>query len=506
MSDLKGISMHSRRSPQRRRIILSAGAAVAALTVPLAGASSASAATIAQFNKGHGVLKIFGDSGGNAITVGRDAAGAIDVNGGAVRIHGSRATVRNVDHIVVLGRYGNDRITFDEANGPLPSATLYGGAGDDLLVGGSGADRLLGGGGNDTLLGGGGDDLLDGRSGNDSLTGGVGDDQSLGLAGDDQLIWNPGDGSDVNEGGDGSDAVVVNGGGVAEAFTATANGTRVRFDRVNPLPFSLDIGSSERLVVNANGGDDSFAASGDLASLIVLAVDGGPGNDRVAGGNGNDQLSGGPGDDVVDGNAGADSAALGDGNDIFVWDPGDGSDTVEGQAGEDTLVFNGAAAAEKFDLSANGSRALLVRDLGHISMDLNGLERVDTNALGGTDTVTVNDLSGTDVTEADVDLAGTPDVSSGDGAADSVVVNATDGSDSATIKGDQRSGVTVSGLHTLVNVTASDGASDALTFNALGGDDVVDASGLVTGVIGLTVNGGAGADVLSGGPGTVLVQ
>src|SRR4051812_10488792 len=164
MSDLKGTSMQSRRSPQRRRIILSAGAVVAALTVPLAGASSASAAATAQFNKGHGVLTIFGDSGGNAITVGRDAAGAINVNGGAVRIHGSRATVRNVDHVVVFGRYGNDRITLDEANGPLPGAALYGGAGDDVLVGGSGVDRLVGGDGNDTLLGAGGDDLLDGRS------------------------------------------------------------------------------------------------------------------------------------------------------------------------------------------------------------------------------------------------------------------------------------------------------------------------------------------------------
>ncbi len=124
--------MTSPKHPQRRRIIIIAGAAVASLTVPLALASSASAATIAQFNKGHGVLTIFGDSGGNAVTVGRDAAGAINVNGGAVRIHGVRATVRNVDRIVVFGGGGNDRIALDEANGPLPSALLYGGAGDDV--------------------------------------------------------------------------------------------------------------------------------------------------------------------------------------------------------------------------------------------------------------------------------------------------------------------------------------------------------------------------------------
>ena len=111
-----------------------------------------------------------------------------------------------------------------------------------------------------------------------------------------------------------------------------------------------------------------------------------------------------------------------------MWDAGDGSDTVEGQAGQDTLVFNGAAAAEKLDLSAAGSRALLVRDVGHITMDLNGIESVDANALGGADTVTVNDLSGTDVSEADVDLAGAPETSAATGR-DSVVVNATEAAD-----------------------------------------------------------------------------
>lgn len=498
--------MKNQIQPQRRRTMLLAGAAVASLTAALAFASPASAATTAQFNRGHGVLTVLGDAGGGAITVGRDAAGAINVNGGAVDIHGSRATVGNVDRIVVVGGAGNDRIALDETHGPLPNASLHGEAGDDVLIGGSGADRLFGDDGNDSLLGNAGDDLLGGGGGNDALTGGVGSDQSFGDAGADQLIWNPGDGSDVNEGGDGSDAVVVNGGGVGETFTATANGTRVRFDRISPLPFSLDIGTSERLVVNANGGDDSFAASGDLASLIVLAIDGGAGNDRISGGNGNDTLSGGVGDDVVDGNAGADSAVLGDGNDTFVWDAGDGSDTVEGQAGQDTLVFNGAAAAERFDLSADGSRALLLRDVGHIRMDLNGIESVDTNALGGNDTVTVNDLSGTDVSEADVDLAGAPGTSAGDGAADSVVVNATDAADTVEITGGQQDGANVSGLHTVVNVFGTDGSTDALAFNALGGNDTVDATGLAAGVIGLTVHGDAGADVLSGGLGTVLVQ
>jgi hypothetical protein len=139
-------------------------------------------------------------------------------------------------------------------------------------------------------------------------------------------------------------------------------------------------------------------------------------------------------------------------------------------------------------------------------MDLNGIERVDTNALGGADTMTVNDLSGTDVTEADVDLAGAPGASAGDGAGDSVVLNATDGVDDATITGTAQDGITVAGLHALVRVLGSDGVADSLAVNARDGDDTVDATGVAAGVVALTVNGGAGTDVLSGGPGTVLVQ
>ncbi len=63
----------------------------------------------------------------------------------------------------------------------------------------------------------------------------------------------PGDDTDLNEGGAGTDTTEVNGGGGAEQFTTTANGTRVRFDRLNPAPFSIDIGTSENLVLNANG-------------------------------------------------------------------------------------------------------------------------------------------------------------------------------------------------------------------------------------------------------------
>src|SRR6516225_7049301 len=96
------------------------------------------------------------------------------------------------------------------------------------------------------------------------------------------------------------------------------------------------------------------------------------------------------------------------GNDTFIWNPGDGSDTVDGQAGNDTLQFNGAAIAEKIDVSANGGHARLTRDIGTVTMDLNGVEHIDVNALGGADTINVHDLSGTDVTVVNIDLESAP--------------------------------------------------------------------------------------------------
>ncbi len=160
----------------------------------------------------------------------------------------------------MFGQAGNDTISLDETNGALPAANLFGGDGNDTITGGSGNDLLFGQAGNDTLLGKGGNDQLFGGDGNDTLIGGTGNDQMFGEAGNDRMIWNPGEGTDLMEGGDGIDTAEVNGGNGPEIFTITANGTRVRFDRVSPAPFSLDIGTTENLVLHAGGGDDVITA------------------------------------------------------------------------------------------------------------------------------------------------------------------------------------------------------------------------------------------------------
>ena len=140
-------------------------------------------------------------------------------------------------------------------------------------------------------------------------------------------------------------------------------------------------------------------------------------------------------------------------------------------------------------------------------MDLNDVERIDFNALGGADRIVVNDLSGTDVTEVNVNLAAAG--GGGDAQPDTVIVQGTNDDDTTFVLG-AGSAATILGLAAQVNITGAEGANDRLTINALGGDDTIDASGLSAGVIQLTVDAGAGndivvgsqnADVLNGGAG-----
>ncbi len=437
-------------------------------------------------------------NGDDVVTVSLQLDGSAIVNGLSTSIVVEH--FESADFVQIDGLAGNDSIVLNEANGALLAARLNGGSGNDMLSGGSGGDTLSGGDGNDTLLGRGGNDLLFGGDGNDTLTGGDGDDQVFGEAGDDRMIWNPGDDTDLFEGGDGTDTAEVNGGNGAEIFTATANGARVRFDRIDPAPFAIDIGTSERLVVNMNGGDDSFSATGNLAALIGITVDGGTGNDTILGSNGVDLLLGGDGNDFIDGNQGNDTGLLGAGDDIFRWDPGDGSDVVEGQDGSDTLLFNGSAANEIMAVSANGGRVLFTRNVGNIVMDLNDVEVIDVNALGGTDTVTVNDLTGTDVTQVNVNLSGTIGGTAGDAQADTVIGNGTNGDNIIDVFGAGTS-VSVLGLAARIDITNSEGANDALVINALGGNDTITATTLPAGVTRLTLDGGAGDDTIRGSQG-----
>ncbi|HJQ83445.1 MAG TPA: calcium-binding protein [Candidatus Binatia bacterium] len=282
----------------------------------------------------------------------------------------------------------------------------------------------------------------------------------------------------VDIGDDGSPDLSFPRSEVAKIVVDAGNGDdSVRIDETNgvfsdAIPTTLDGGN----------GDDRLVGGAGAGTL-----DGGDGNDNLIGGSGAEQLLGGGGNDTIDGNKGNDTAEMGDGEDTFTWDPGDGSDVVEGDSGgRDTMIFNGAGIAEKVDLTANGNRLTFHRDVANVTMDTAGVERVVFNALAGEDLVTVNDLRGTDVKELVVDLAGTLGGDTGDTAADDIVVNGTDGNDKVNVDGHED--VHVHGLAPTVRILHTDGATDRLDIDTQAGNDTVK-SHLAPGLIDLFVNG-----------------
>jgi len=594
-----------------------------------------------HFDHLSGVLTVTGDRSDNSITIGRDEAGNLQLNGDNIQPHVTNA---GTSLIRVFGNADADVITMDV--GALPPAELHGGGGNDVITGGSAADQLFGDAGDDVLKGMAGNDTLHGGDGNDILIGGTGSDQVFGDAGNDRMIWNPGDGSDLFEGGAGFDVAQVNGPNASESFTIAANGARASFNAAGAATFSLDIGSTEQIVLDAGhgadtatvndltgttvsqvtidlaavpathtgdgapdtvivngtntadhvvisggssavlvnglaaqiaidgaeagtdtfvlhglGGDDNIDAS-QLSTAVNLVLDGGDGNDvihgadfasnllggagndtviggaggdHISGNDGNDVLLGGNGDNVIDGGAGNDQIVTNDGrdflqggagddvinagggndtldgntgsdtmfggagDDLFTWNPGDGSDLDDGGAGTDTLLFAGNGLAEQFEISANGTRASLTRDVGHVVMDLNSVEHLVVTAAGGADTVTVDDLTGTGVTDVDVDLGSGGVGTNGDGLNDTVVINGTEGADHITLS-IVDGALVVDGLASRITVAHFD-AGDTFVFNGLGGDDVIDASAIGTDGPKLVINGGDGADNLIGSAG-----
>lgn len=252
--------------------------------------------------------------------------------------------------------------------------------------------------------------------------------------------------------------------------------------------FSFPRNDLSAINIRMGAGDDSVRiddSNGSFTNIIPTTISGGAGNDVLRGGLGAETFYGGPGDDLVIGGKGNDTANLGAGDDTFRWDPGDGSDVINGEAGRDTMLFNGAAAAENITMTANGKRLTFFRDVGNVTMDTGGVETVDVNALGGADNITVNDLAGTGVTQTNLDLAGTIGGTTGDGATDNVTVNGTNGDDSIKINRNG-TGADVTGLATAVSITHAD-ATDTLSVNTLAGNDSVFVAG-VAGVLKVLVD------------------
>jgi Ca2+-binding RTX toxin-like protein len=452
-------------------------------------------------------LAIAGDNLDNTIKISRDTAGALLINDGAINILGSRPSASRTTQIDVFGFGGNDTITLDSTVGPLPTARVFGGAGNDILrFAGSAADEQFDLSANANRI------RLSRNAGNIAADfTGVEQFDLNPLGGADTITLNSLAGNDLRtfnlnlENGSGSDGaldrLIINGTNNAETIEIAGTGSSYS---ISGLPTIVNVKGSEStdsLLINALGGNDTIRSNNSPATAVQLTVDGGAGDDTMFGGAGAEVFLGGDGNDFVDGNGGNDTAFLGAGDDLFVWDPGDGSDIVEGQAGKDILRFNGANISELFDVSANGGRVRFFRDIGNITMDLDDVEGLELNALGGVDTITVNDLRGTDLTQITLNLASN---GIGDGAVDAIVINGTNDNDAININS-ASNGIGITGLAANITIVGAE-KSDALTINGLAGADVIDASALVANLIQLSFNGGLGNDRFIGSAGDDIIN
>jgi Ca2+-binding RTX toxin-like protein len=469
------------------------------------------------------------------------------------------------DPLALNGGDGDDTV---DASQLAPAATglaLAGGEGDDTMTGSPGPDTVSGDAGNDTLAGGDGDDRVFLGDGDDTfrLSPNDGSDVVEGQGGTDSVAFIGSDGGDaagaaadgarvrVSAEGSAADADDVEklrftplGGadtidvpdlratdvtGVTADLAATEGGTasdaaadvvsmkgtsgpdNVQFAKdafsvtVTGVPTPVSVANSsaaDRIALDTLAGGDIVDGSKLATGSIGLSIAGGIGNDTLTGGGGDDTIDGGPDADRVDGDGGDDRALLGAGVDRFTWNPGDGSDTIDGGADNDNLVFNGASVGEKFDANASAGHVSFTRNVANIAMDLDNVESLDLNASGGADTLDVGNLSGTDLNATHVDLGGT---STGDAAADRVTMNGTDGDDTI-VPFMGTPGVSVTGLTTRVDVRSIDATRDVLAVNGQGGADVINAVGVVANTIGMTLDGGAGKDVVFGSQGADSVK
>ena len=304
------------------------------------------------WNNGDGSDTINGDAGNDATEVNGNATlddvFTLEPNAGRVVFRRTNLVEFKLDtateRIEANGLGGNDSLASSDGVGALTLLSVDGGSGVDTVNGSDGPDLILGGEGNDVLSGGGGDDRVVGDRGGDTMNGGTGDDT---------LVWNNGDGTDVVNGDDGRDDVEVNGAPAAgDIFTVEPNGARIKFDRTNLVPFSLDIGSSETMHANGLGANDSISV-GEVGSYEVTGS-GGAGNDTLTGAGSSETFLGGSGNDTITPGGGIDVVAADDGDDqVNVRDRtadlargGDGNDSVVADVGQ-LDVLDGFEAVDR---------------------------------------------------------------------------------------------------------------------------------------------------------------
>ena len=252
---------------------------------------------------------------------------------------------------VINAKAGNDTInTYD---------------GDDIIYAGTGNDTVNAGNGDDVLYGQEGNDILNGNSGDDTLIGGTGNDTLNGGTGKDTYIWNLGDGFDTITDNDGVDKIVFGENITFDNLVFRKEGTGLlinvnneRFQGILINRYFEDGYNIEKMEFADGSVIDLTQTKFELVSDTIDTditgtmyddvLTGNIKNNNITAGNGDDLITGGAGDDtilaeegndIITGGLGNDSLNGGYGNDTYIWNLGDGLDTITDAQGIDKIIF-----------------------------------------------------------------------------------------------------------------------------------------------------------------------
>ena len=312
-------------------------------------------------------------------------------------------------NLITQGTSGSDSII-----GSVASEKIYGNDGNDTIISYEGNDSIYGGPGNDYLENNADADYIDGGSGNDTLKdsyhndtfmGGLGNDYIEAGGGDDLILFNIGDGHDTIKAADGNDTIRFSEGfdpakihyysdkndnvtiafdGISDTVTLENTYGSTNSNRVLEFSYGTVLTYQDmmnNLEIQGTSGSDSLI--GSSAAEKIYGNDGNDtiisyeGNDSIYGGAGNDYLENNSGNDYIEGGAGNDTLIAhgndtlvgGTGNDVlegrnnaeeYVFNLGDGHDTIKLSWGNDTITFTEGFNAEDIHFYSDNDNNVLI--------------------------------------------------------------------------------------------------------------------------------------------------
>ena len=260
--------------------------------------------------------------------------------------------IRGSESAETLSPVFNDDIT----------TTIYAGGGNDTVRGASGDDVLYGEDGDDIICGEAGDDKIYGGRGNDTLQGGAGNDTYyFGLGdGNDTIIDSNGNNVIVFGEGISKNNIIVCRSGNDMVLKINGENDTIRItNQYSNLAYGIkQFYFSDGTMLTA---DDLFNDNAIIEGNVTVSdYNGGYGtrDTTLIGSEESDKIYGYGGDDILIGGAGDDALYGGTGNDTYIFNLGDGNDTINEQnanSENDRILFGEGISARSLYASRSGN-------------------------------------------------------------------------------------------------------------------------------------------------------